>query len=145
MADVQAIVSRKGSSVLTVGPDATVLDAAQMMNEHKIGALVVLEDDRVCGIFTERDVLRRIVAEREDPDTIHVRAVMTDKVVTCRPEADLDAARNLFMQRRIRHLPVVDQDHRLIGLISIGDLNAWDLDGQESKIAALEEYLYGMS
>ncbi|MEL7088277.1 MAG: CBS domain-containing protein [Planctomycetota bacterium] len=143
MANVQAIVSRKGSQVFTVSPRVSVLDAAMLMNEHKIGALVVLEDARVRGIFTERDVLRRVVAERHDPRDVPIESVMTDQVVTCHAETDLDEARNIFMQRRIRHLPVVDEDNRLVGMISIGDLTAWDLNGQECKIAALEEYLYG--
>lgn len=144
MSTVQAIVSRKGSQILTIQPDATVLDAARVMNEHKIGALIVLDGPRVRGIFTERDVLRRIVAEQKDPATTTVGQVMTAKVVTCRPEIAIDAARNIFMERRIRHLPVINEDDQLIGMISIGDLNAWELNGQECKIAALEEYLYGM-
>lgn len=144
MAHVQAIVDRKGSQVFTVSPGVSVLDAAVIMNEHKIGALVVVEGRRVRGIFTERDVLRRVVAERHDPRDVTIESVMTDKVVTCQAQTDLDAARNLFMQRRIRHLPVVDAEEQLVGMISIGDLNAWTLNGQECKIAALEEYIYGM-
>lgn len=144
MANVQAIVSRKGSRVLTIGPESSVLDAARVMNEHKIGALIVLDGERVRGIFTERDVLRRVVAEQKCPAETTVGQVMTDKVVTCRPEIEVDQARNIFMERRIRHLPVLDDDHKLVGMISIGDLNAWELNGQECKIAALEEYLYGM-
>ncbi|MEM6855063.1 MAG: CBS domain-containing protein [Planctomycetota bacterium] len=145
MSNVQAIVSRKGSAVLTVGPDARVLDASKLMNEHKIGALIVLDGDRVCGMFTERDVLRRIVAEQRDPATTTVGQVMTEKVVTCSPDVEIDCARNIFMEKRIRHLPVLDDNQRLVGMISIGDLNAWELNGQEMKIAALEEYLYGMA
>lgn len=145
MANVQAIVSRKGSQVLTVCPDTTVLDASRLMNEHKIGALIVVDGERVRGMFTERDVLRRVVAEQRDPATTKVAEVMTDKVVTCSPEIEVDHARNIFMEKRIRHLPVLDENQRLVGMISIGDLNAWELTGQEIKIAALEEYLYGMA
>lgn len=145
MANVQAIVSRKGSQVLTVRPETSVLDASKLMNEHKIGALIVLDGERVRGMFTERDVLRRIVAEQRDPAATTVQEVMTEKVVTCSPDIEIDNARNIFMSKRIRHLPVLDQDDRLVGMISIGDLNAWELTGQEMKIAALEEYLYGMA
>ncbi|MBB6429656.1 CBS domain-containing protein [Algisphaera agarilytica] len=143
MANVQTIVSRKGAAVLTVGPEASALDASKLMNEHKIGALVVLENDRVKGMFTERDVLRRIVADQRDPAVTPVGDVMTVDVVTCSPDIEIDCARNIFMEKRIRHLPVLDAQEKLIGLISIGDLNAWELNGQEMKIAALEEYLYG--
>jgi CBS domain-containing protein len=143
MPKVQDVVSQKGSEVLAVGRSASVLDAALLMNEHKIGALVVLEDSRVCGMFTERDVLQRVVADRRDPASLKVQEVMTTEVVTCQPETKLDEARVIFKQRRIRHLPVVDEDKKIVGMISIGDLNAWTLNGQETHIAALEEYLYG--
>jgi CBS domain-containing protein len=145
MADVRSVLSHKSGNVHAVDPSATVREAAQLMNRHKIGALVVVERRQLRGIFTERDVLRRIVAECRDPAAVTVREVMTAEVVTCPPDTDLDTARSLVMQRRIRHLPVVDADDRLVGMISIGDLNAWDLNGQEVKIAALEEYLYGMA
>ncbi|MEO1237168.1 MAG: CBS domain-containing protein [Planctomycetota bacterium] len=128
-----------------MSPTVRVLDAAKLMNQHKIGALVVTHHGRVRGIFTERDVLRRVVAECRDPQDLRIESVMTDRVVTCRAETEIDEARSLFMTRRIRHLPVVDADDRLVGLISIGDLNAWQLNGQECKIAALEEYLYGVA
>lgn len=144
MSDVLAVLGRKGSAVLTIAPSASVLEAAQLMNQHKVGAVVVVEQERVRGIFTERDVLRRVVAECADPSDMPVAEAMTSEVVTCRHETPLDQARNLFMQRRIRHLPVLDDEENLVGLISIGDLNAWDLSGQECKIAALEEYLYGV-
>jgi len=145
MANVQAIVSRKGSQVLTAPPETSVLDASKVMNEHKIGALIVLDGDRVRGMFTERDVLRRVVAEQRDPAATRVQDVMTENVVTCSPQIEVDHARNIFMEKRIRHLPVLDENDRLVGMISIGDLNAWELTGQEMKIAALEEYLYGMA
>ncbi len=143
MSDVSSILRQKGSHVLSVGPSATVLDAALLMNEHRVGAVVVVERGRLAGMFTERDVLRRVVAERRDPAGVRVREVMTDDVTVCEPGTDADDARCLFKERRIRHLPVVDDDGRVCGMISIGDLNAWELDGQECKIRALEAYLYG--
>ncbi|MEM8738488.1 MAG: CBS domain-containing protein [Planctomycetota bacterium] len=146
MADVSAIVSRKGSQVLTVRPDTSVLDAAVLMNQHRIGALIVVDHrDHVVGIFTERDVLRRVVSERRDPADTRVEAVMTRDLVTCTPATTIGKARAIFMDRRIRHLPVLSAPDQLRGMISIGDLNAWELSGQECKIAALEEYLYGMA
>lgn len=143
MANVRQVLAHKGSQVLSIGPGATALDAALLMNEHKIGALVVLEQGRVAGIFTERDVLRRVVAKRLDPATVSVRDVMTREVVCCTPETELDDARAIFMRQRIRHLPVVDERGRLEGLISIGDLNAWQLEGQSLELHYLHEYIYG--
>jgi len=143
MATIIDVIEKKGSHVFTVGPTATVLDAASLMNEHRIGAVVVVEDGRPVGMFTERDVLRRVVGDRRDPATTPVREVMTTKLVVSRSQADLDEVRSLFMERRIRHLPVVDDDGALVAMVSIGDVNAWRLNGQEVEIRYLHEYLYG--
>jgi CBS domain-containing protein len=143
MPKVTQILSAKGSQVLSVSPNATVLDAALLMNEHKIGALVVSEAGNVVGIFTERDVLRRVVAKRLDPANVRIADVMTREVVCCELDTEIEEAKAVFMNRRIRHLPVVDADGYLQGLISIGDLNAFQLDGHERTIHYLHEYLYG--
>jgi len=143
MATVLDILGRKGNQVFNVRPNATVLDAAVLMNEHKIGGLVVTEEDRVAGIVTERDVLRKVVAARRDPAEVPVSQIMTDKVVCVSSDTSLDEARAIFMERRIRHLPVVDAEGRVEGMISIGDVNAWRLDGQATTIHYLHEYLYG--
>ena len=143
MSKVADIVKKKGSAVMSIGPGARAIDAALLMNEHKIGALVVLEDDRIVGIVSERDMMRRVVAARLNPDEVVIRDVMTTSVVTCRLETPLDEARRLFQSRRIRHLPVVDDGDRVEGVISIGDLNAWQLDGQAVEIKHLHDYLYG--
>jgi CBS domain-containing protein len=143
MGTVNQILTRKGSQVMSISPNASVLDAALLMNEHKIGALIVLDKGQVSGIFTERDVLRRVVAKRLDSADVIVRDAMTREVICCRPDTSMDEARNVFMKRRIRHLPVVEEDGQLKGMISIGDLNAWDRDGQQRTIHYLHEYLYG--
>lgn len=143
MPSVRQILDEKGSQVLSVGPRATVLDAALLMNEHKIGALVVIDQQEIVGIFTERDVLRRVVAERRDPADVIIADVMTQDVVCCASDTDIDDARSIFMQRRIRHLPVVSERGRLQGIISIGDLNAWQLDGHKLELHFLHEYIHG--
>jgi CBS domain-containing protein len=143
MGTVREILSRKGSQVWSVGKEAMVLDAALLMNEHRIGALVVLEDGRVAGMFTERDVLRRIVAEQRDPAQTRVGEIMTEEVICGTLETSIEEARGAMKNRRIRHLPLVDDDRRLLGLISIGDLNAHEATSQEQTIHMLQEYLYG--
>lgn len=143
MSKVTEILEKKGSQVFTIGKETTVLDAALHMNEHKIGALVVTENGKVIGMFTERDILQRVVSQRMDPAEIAVSLVMTDDVVCSTPETTIEEARQVMRRRRVRHLPVVDEENRLLGLISIGDLNAWQLDGQEQTIYSLREYLYG--
>jgi len=143
MPQVLTILERKGRQVWTVGKEATVLDAANVMNHHKIGALVVTESGRIAGMFTERDVLRRVVGEQRDPARTLVAEVMTEEVVCCTPETLVEEARGSMKNRRIRHLPVVDGEGQLLGLISIGDLNAHHAGEQEQTIFLLNEYLYG--
>ena len=139
MAKISDILARKGGGVMTVGSEATVLDAAQLMNDQKVGGLVVTERDRVAGIFTERDVMRRVVAEQRDPARTHVHEVMTRDVVCGEPGMSLEEARSIFMNRRIRHLPIVSATGEVEGVISLGDINAWQLDGQEVTIKYLHE------
>ncbi len=143
MVTVRMLLEGKGPQVVAVNRDATVLDAAQLMNQHKIGALVVHDNDQLEGIFTERDVLRRVVAARRDPAQVKVGDVMTSDVIVCEPECSIEDARNIFRTKRIRHLPVVNKQGRLEGMISIGDINAYQLNGQETTIHYLEEYIYG--
>lgn len=144
MPTVHDMLAVKGSHVYTVRKDTSVLEATQQMNEYSIGALVVVDSaGRVVGMFTERDVLRRVVAEQRDPASNPVEAVMTRNVVSCHEEDMLDEVRAIMAQRRVRHLPVVDDDDMLVGLISIGDLNAWCIHDGEMKIAYMESYLYG--
>ena len=153
MAQVSDVLAIKGARVFAIGPQATAMEATQLMNRHKIGALVVTrrqsdlgelrECDRVAGMFTERDVLTRLVGERLDPDRTPVEAVMTADVVFARPETDLEDVAVLMREKRIRHLPVCDEEGALLGLISIGDLNAWRARGQEMEINYLYEYIHG--
>lgn len=145
MAKVYDLLTAKDGPVHTVCADATVLDATRLMNEHRIGSLVVTGDkgERVVGMFTERDVLTRIVAAGVDPVTTCVADVMTQKVVCCTAEHEINEVRAILRNRNIRHLPVVAPDGKLIGLISIGDLNAQAIHNGEVTIQYLEEYIYG--
>ncbi len=143
MATVSDILAVKGSAVSLIEPEATIYEAAVKMNEGKIGSLAVLRDDRLAGIITERDILQRVVAERRDPSTTTVGDVMTSEVVCCRPHTPLEEARGVLKNRRIRHLPVLDDEGNLRGMISIGDLNAHEAHSQERTIHLLHEYIYG--
>jgi CBS domain-containing protein len=143
MATVQVLLATKGSAVQSIGPRASALDAALRMNEHKIGCLVVMDERRVVGMFSERDILRRIVAERRDPATTAVADVMTTEVLCCRPHTEIDEARSVMKNRRVRHLPVLNDADELCGMISIGDLNAYAMHDHQSTIYVLEQYIYG--
>ena len=143
MPSVRDILQTKSGQVQTVGPQMSVLDAALVMNKQKIGCVAVMDGDHLVGMFSERDILRRVVAERRDPATTTVGDVMTEEVVCCRPHTKLLEARGVMKNRRIRHLPVLDDDEKLCGMISIGDLNAHEMHEHESTIYIMEQYIYG--
>jgi len=143
MPTVRDILAVKGTQVHTVSRQTSVLDAAKHMNNNKVGCLVVMDGDRVAGMFSERDILQRVVATHRDSATTRVEEVMTTEIVVCRPHTKLLEARGTIKTRRIRHLPVLDDDEHLVGLISIGDLNAHDMHEHESTIYIMEQYIHG--
>lgn len=142
MPAAQTILDRKGTDVATVDQDTTVLDAAKLMNERRIGALVVTSGDRVVGIFTERDILNRVVAVDKPPGTTRVSEVMTSPMACCRRNTKLAECKAVMTAKRIRHLPVVENG-RLYGMISSGDILWSDSVDQQATIEYLQEYLYG--
>src|SRR6476469_286691 len=123
MPTVQDILVGKGRQVHTIGPEMSVLEATQRMNQYKIGALLVVEGEHVAGIFTERDVLRRVVAVEKGPSEMTVGQTMTTDVICVQPETDLDEVSTIMKDKKVRHLPVCDGDGKLHGMISIGDVN----------------------
>ena len=137
------ILSQKGSSVTTVAPSATVCEAVRVMNQFHIGAVLVTgADHKLLGIFTERDVLSRIVGPGADPKSTQVQAVMTTNLVTVTCVTTVDEAMSLFMERRIRHLPVLDHDS-IAGIISIGDINRRMLEENQQEARHLRHYIQG--
>src|SRR5262245_12448451 len=106
MATVSDILAGKGMHIVTVSAHASVYHAAIVMNEQRIGSLLVLEQGRLVGILTERDILTRIVADQRDANATTVADVMTRDVVCCRPHTDIEEARSVMKHRRVRHLPV---------------------------------------
>jgi len=140
--NAQSILHKKGIDVATVDRKNTVLDAAKTMNQRRIGAVVVTDGDRVVGIFTERDILNRIVAAGKDAKTTRIEEVMTSPMACCRRDTRLTECRTVMTQKRIRHLPVVE-DGKLYGIISAGDIVAGEVADQQATIEYLHEYLYG--
>jgi len=123
-------------------PLTTVIDAAREMNERRVGALAVLDDDgRLVGMFTERDVLTRVVAAGRDPAVTRVGDVMTSPVIACEPSTRLDDLRAVMREKRIRHVPIVDEG-RVLGMVSIGDLNTAEARVMTETISYLEQYMY---
>lgn len=144
MPNAQSILDRKGTDVATIDRAASVLDAARLMNQRRIGALVVTSGDNVVGIFTERDILNRVVAAEKAPADTQVSDVMSSPMACCHRETPLSECRSIMTTKRIRHLPVVEEG-KLYGLISSGDLLATEVAHQQTTIEYLHEYLYGRS
>jgi CBS domain-containing protein len=141
MATVRDILSRKGTDVVSVPPTATVLEAARRMNERCIGGVVVLAEGVLVGIFTERDVLRRVVVPERPPGGTTVAEVMTTPVTTCSSATTVEQCAELMTGGRIRHLPVVD-DGVLSGIVTIGDLLAFQVRDQEATIQYMNNLVY---
>ncbi len=142
MPTVRDVLARKGAEVVSVGLDSTVLDTARLMMQGRIGGVLVMDaDGMVVGIFTERDVLGRIVAEQRDPALTMVKDVMTAKPLSVSSLTTLDACSALMTQRRVRHLPVMD-DGELRGIITPGDLLAFRMAEQETLIQDLHSYVF---
>ena len=143
MRTVQDIVAVKGNEVVTISPQITALEAATRMSERNIGSLVVMDEGRLVGVVTERDILQRVVAQGRNPGATRVDEVMTSEIVCCRMHTTLEEASGVMKNRRLRHLPIVSEAGELQGLISIGDLNAAQSHQHEQTIHLLHEYIYG--
>ena len=140
MAQIAEILEEKGRDVIRIPSDATVFDAVKLMVERNVGALLVTDADEITGIFTERDYLRRIAVEgRRSRDTL-VREVMSTPVVVITPHASVEEGMAMMTDRRIRHLPVVDEDG-VAGMISIGDLVRHQSRQQTFQIQYLTDYI----
>ncbi len=141
MPTAQDILKTKPSAVTTVGEDATVMDAAKIMSDKRIGALVVMRGEQVIGIFSERDVLNRVVAKSINPCDTIVKDVMTTPVACCQPTTRMAECRSVMTEKRIRHLPVVAEG-KLLGMISSGDILAIEHGEQQRTIEYLHAYLH---
>lgn len=140
---VSVILGRKGSDVVTIGRDVTLIDALRVLAEHGIGALVVSADgEHVDGIISERDVVRRLAIDGGDALTATVAEVMTADVHTCTQEATADDVMQTMTTYRMRHLPVVE-DGRLIGLVSIGDVVKSRIDELTTQAESMQDYISG--
>jgi len=137
---IRQILELKGGDVETIDPHASVFEAVQQMNDARIGALLVVDGDRPIGIFTERDVLVRVVAQRLDPEITPVGEVMTRGLVTLSADTSIVEAMMVITAKRCRHIPVFD-GARLCGIVSIGDLTSWLVRDQERTIADLYDYI----
>jgi len=139
---IRDILRRKGEDVYSVGPLATVIDAVNTMNDNHVGSVLVMEGGYPVGIFSERDVLVRVVAAHRDPRRTLVRDVMTTRLYTASPDDTLREVMKLMTDRRCRHIPVMDGD-TLVGLISIGDLTKATQHNLRQEVRELSNYIGG--
>ena len=143
MTVVADILKAKGDAVVhSIGPDDSVFDALQRMSDKGIGALLVMEGDRIVGIVTERDYARKIALKGRTSTLTQVRDVMTTSVMFVKPAQTSEECMALMTDNRLRHLPVI-KDDKLIGLISIGDLVKHIISEQKFVIEQLEQYISG--
>lgn len=142
MKTVSQLLQGKGTQVWAIGPDTLVIEALKLMAEKEVGALVVLEEDQVVGIVSERDYARKVALQGKSSLTTPVREIMTEKVVYIRPEQTVNDCMALMTNKRVRHLPVMEGD-RLAGVISIGDVVKAVISEQEFIISQLENYITG--
>jgi CBS domain-containing protein len=136
------VLRDKGYSIFAVAPTDTVLTALGVMAEHDVGAVLVLDRDRLLGIFSERDYARKVVLAGRSSKDSQVREVMTAHLLCVAPDRTIDECMELMTHRRLRHLPVVDHK-RVIGVVSIGDLVKATIDDQQFTITELQRYIAG--
>jgi len=140
--NVRDILREKGTAVYSISPGDTVYDALKLMAEKNVGALLVLDGDRLAGLISERDYARKIVLKDKLSRETKVKEIMTTNVLTVTPAMDLDECMELITEKRMRHLPVVEND-QVLGIISIGDIVKGIIDHKESVIEQLESYIKG--
>ena len=141
MKTVQQLLESKRYSVVSVAPSSTVLDALQVMADKEIGAVIVIDDGHLVGIFSERDYARKVVLQNKSSKDTPVREIMTEKVVCVRPEQTIEDCMGLMTDKRIRHLPVLEHK-KVVGVISIGDVVKEMLSEKELIIKQLESYIH---
>ncbi len=139
---IDAILSQKGTEIFSVPPEASVFEAIELMDSKNVGALIVMENDRLVGMISERDYTRKIVLRGKRSRETLVREIMTSELTVAHPHEPVEKCLRLMTEKRIRHLPVMDGE-KLRGVISIGDLVKFVISAQHATIAHLENYIYG--
>lgn len=139
MATVATILKKKGNQVFSVSPETSIIDCLKLMKEKQIGSVLVLQDEKVVGIFSERDYAWRGILKGNHEHT-PVSRVMTEKVYYVKPEQSVEACMAQMSDKHIRHLPVIEND-KVVGVISIGDVVTSMLQDKESHIKGLENFI----
>ena len=139
---VSALLYHKSPALWSIGPEATVFEAIQLMANKNIGSLLVMSGGRLVGVMTERDYARKIALHGKTSKQTLVREILSSDVITIKPEASVEQCMKLMTENRVRHLPVMDGT-KVIGIISIGDLVNWIISTQDATIEQMERYIAG--
>jgi CBS domain-containing protein len=139
---VKHLLDRKGRHIISVKPDDSVLDAIRVMAEKNIGAVVVMQGDELLGIMSERDYARKVIVKGRASDNTPVADIMTADVLTTSGAETVNACMGMMTKKKIRHLPVIEDD-AVVGMISIGDLVEAIIADQQEEIEHLEHYISG--
>ena len=142
MAIVNQILKTKGNAVCSVSPESMVIDALRLMSEKNIGAVIVTENDKLVGIFSERDYARKVVLKDKSSDSTRISEIMTGNVFTVKTTSSIDDCMKIMTDKNFRHLPVVDGE-KLVGVISLGDAVRFVIEEQKNTIKNLENYISG--
>lgn len=140
MGTVRNILQTKGSAVYTVSPESSVYEALEELENNNLGSLVVVENGKLIGIFTERDYARKVILKGRSSRDTHVKDIMTERPLFVSPDTSIDACMQLMSSKFIRHLPVLDND-QLVGVISIGDVVKYIINEKDFIIENLEHYI----
>ena len=139
---ISNILHHKGPSVWKISPQATVFEAIELLARKNIGALPVVEEGRLVGIFSERDYTRKVALEGKTSHSTKVSDILTANVATVTPQDSVEDAMRLMTEKHIRHLPVMENG-KMVGLVSIGDMVNWIISAQTAAIDQLEAYVSG--
>ncbi len=143
MKTLRQLLSDKKRTLAVVSPKDSVLHALQMMADHDVGALLVLDGEKLVGIFSERDYARKIILQGKASKDTRVDEIMSDKVLYVTPERSVDECMAIMSEKHFRHLPVLDEAQQVIGIVSIGDLVKETICEQQFIIRQLEHYIAG--
>ena len=142
MYSVKCILDEKGYGCTTITPETSVHDALRKLTGKDIGALIVMKDEKVIGVFSERDYVRKSVLKGNIADDTPIKELMTEAMFTVDPHTRVIECMELMTDRRVRHLPVLEKD-KLVGIVSIGDVVKWVIRDQKNHIERLEDYIAG--
>lgn len=141
MVTIRDILNEKGQNIYFVSPETTVYESLEKMSAHNVGSMLVMEDEKLMGIFTERDYMKKIILQNKASKTTIVKDIMTANPVCITPSDSVDNALSIMTKQHCRHLPIIEKS-KIIGVVSIGDLVKKKISSMDATIKHLSDYIY---